>query len=397
MKNQNYKQTKIGDTLNNWEMYELKDIAKILSQKFNPLNSNEKKKCIELEHLSQETGQLVGFVNSCEQLSIKNIFQKGQILYGKLRPYLKKFYKAEFDGVCSSEIWVLNGIKVKNDYLLYLVQTNKFNQIANVSSGSKMPRADWGYMSTIPFLIPPLKEQEKIAEILTTWDEAITKQEQLIKEKEQLKKGLMQNLLSGKVRFSGFSDEWQEVRLDQVLKERKTYSEKGLEFEHVSLTKEGVVPKTERYERDQLVKDANKQYKITKLNDICYNPANLKFGVICKNTYGDGIFSPIYVTFEEKKGFDVSFLGYFVTWSNFITKVRRFEEGSVYERMAVSPKDLLTFKTKLPLLKEQQKIAEVLSLADSEINLLKNELEELRLQKKALMQKLLTGQVRVKI
>ena len=123
----------------------------------------------------------------------------------------------------------------------------------------------------------------------------------------------------------------------------------------------------------------------------------LKFGVICKNTYGDGIFSPIYVTFETKKGFNIDFLGYFLTWSDFINKVRRFEEGTVYERMAVNPKDFLSFKTKLPSLPEQQKIAEVLSLADDEINLLKNELEELKQQKKALMQKLLTGEVRVKV
>ncbi|MGB2553751.1 hypothetical protein ACPF04_11425, partial [Campylobacter sp. MOP51] len=107
------------------------DIVEISSKKFNPLKDSAVKKCIELEHLSQDTGQILGFVNSSEQKSIKNEFQKGQILFGKLRPYLKKFYKAEFDGVCSSEIWVLQGKKVSNDFLLYLIQTNKFVQIAN--------------------------------------------------------------------------------------------------------------------------------------------------------------------------------------------------------------------------------------------------------------------------
>ncbi|MFW2611119.1 restriction endonuclease subunit S [Aliarcobacter butzleri] len=381
----------------NWQKIELNEILSISSKKFNPIGNNENKKCVELEHLSQETGKLLGYTNSSEQQSIKNSFEEGQILFGKLRPYLKKFWKAKFEGVCSSEIWVMSGKKVKNDFLFYLVQTEKFNQIANVSSGSKMPRADWNYMSEIPFDIPPIKEQTKIAEILTTWDEAITKQTELLRAKELLKIALMQKLLSGEVRFNGFNDEWEIFSLNEVLKERKTYQSKGLELEHVSLTKEGVVPKSERYERDFLVKGEDKQYKITKLNDICYNPANLKFGVICKNTYGDGIFSPIYVTFETKKGFNIDFLGYFLTWSDFINKVRRFEEGTVYERMAVNPKDFLSFKTKLPLLPEQQKIAEVLSLADDEINLLKNELEELKQQKKALMQKLLTGQVRVKV
>ena len=207
----------------------------------------------------------------------------------------------------------------------------------------------------------------------------------------------MQKLLSGEVRFEGFCDKWNVFSLNEVLKERKTYQSKGLELEHVSLTKEGVVAKSERYERDFLVKEEDKQYKITKLDDICYNPANLKFGVICKNSYGDGIFSPIYVTFESKKGFNVDFLGYFLTWHDFIKKVRRYEEGTVYERMAVNPKDFLSFKTKFPSFLEQEKIAEVLNLADDELTLLKKELEELKQQKKGLMQKLLTGEVRVKV
>ena len=102
-----------------------------------------------------------------------------------------------------------------------MVQTEKFNQIANVSSGSKMPRADWNYMSEIPFDIPPLKEQKKIAEILTTWDEAITKQTELLEAKELQKKALMQKLLSGEVRFDGFSDKWEEVRIDKLFDFKK--------------------------------------------------------------------------------------------------------------------------------------------------------------------------------
>ena len=218
-----------------WQKIELNEILSISSKKFNPIGNNENKKCVELEHLSQETGKLLGYTNSSEQQSIKNSFEEGQILFGKLRPYLKKFWKAEFEGVCSSEIWVMNGKKVKNDFLFYLVQTEKFNQIANVSSGSKMPRADWNYMSEIPFDIPPLKEQEKIAEILTTWDEAITKQTELLEAKELQKKALMQKLLSGEVRFDGFSDKWKEVRIDKLFDFKK-----GQELSKEKLEKNGI-------------------------------------------------------------------------------------------------------------------------------------------------------------
>ncbi len=392
-----YKQSKVGVIPHGWERHELKNLIEISKNTFNPKISNENKKCIELEHISQETGQLLGFTNSSEQQSVKNIFKKNQVLFGKLRPYLRKFWKAQFDGVCSSEIWTINGIKLTNDYLFQFIQTSKFNKIANKSSGSKMPRADWKYMSEIPFNVPLIKEQQKIAKILTTWDNAIEQQQALIDKKQQLKKGLMQQLLTGKTRFPGFTEVWEEYALNELLKERKIYKSKGLELEHVSLTKEGVVPKSKRYERDFLVKEEDKQYKITYLNDICYNPANLKFGVICKNSYKDGIFSPIYVTFEHKNKSDINFLEYFLTWEDFINKVRKYEEGTVFERMAVNPKDFLLFKIKLPSPPERQKIAKILSNADKEIELLNDELNKLKQQKKALMQKLLTGKVRVKL
>ena len=291
-------------------------------------------------------------------------------------------------------------IKPNNKYVtdfLFDYLNKSYMRIREMSHGSNQDNLNLDILKTMPIPLPPLKEQQKIAQILTTWDKAISKQEALIAEKEQLKKGLMQKLLSGEVRFDGFDGEWEEIALKKVLKERKTFLEKGLSLEHVSLTTEGVVPKSARYERDFLVKGDNKKYKITRLDDICYNPANLKFGVICRNTLGDGIFSPIYVTFEVKKGFDVRFVSYLVTWNNFIQRVRKYEQGTVYERMAVSPKDFMLFKIKFPSLKEQQKIAQLLTTSDKEIELLKEELEALREQKRGLMQKLLTGEVRVKI
>lgn len=284
-----------------------------------------------------------------------------------------------------------NSLFVNNILICY---RNKWKNIA--ISSRKDPNITKRDIENFKIPLPPLDEQKKIAEILSTWDEAINLTINLIESKKQFKKALMQNLLTAKIRFPQFQDEWEETKLGKILKERKTYQNKGFDLEHVSLTKDGVVPKSERYDRDFLVKDDNKQYKITKLNDICYNPANLKFGVICKNTYGNGIFSPIYVTFECCNELDNNFAGFCLTQNDFIQKVRKFEEGTVYERMAVGPDDFLRFKIKLPNLNEQQKIAEVLTACDDEINLLNLKLENLKKQKQGLMQKLLSGKVRVK-
>ena len=111
--------------------------------------------------------------------------------------------------------------------------------------------------------------------------------------------------------------------------------------------------------------------------------------------YEIGILSPMYVIFECLKGLDKQYLNYWLNTHNFTGNLSKFLSGSVRDSLAFN--DMKLMKIKLPSLPEQQKIAEVLSLADDEINLLKTELEELNLQKKALMQKLLTGQVRVKV
>src|SRR5690554_4019024 len=131
--------------MGNLTKIEFGKIAERSKLKYNPKSSTENYPCIELEHLSQGSGILIGYVDSSLQKSVKNKFNKGDVLFGKLRPYLKKFLLAPFDGVCSSEIWVLEGKKVSNKYLHYLIQTSKFNYEVNKTSGSKMPRADWEY------------------------------------------------------------------------------------------------------------------------------------------------------------------------------------------------------------------------------------------------------------
>ena len=168
---------------NNWKKKELGEIIEIKKEKYNPIKEQVDYPCIELEHINQNIGSINGYTRAKLQSSIKNKFYKGDVLYGKLRPYLRKYHFAKFEGVCSSEIWVLNGKDIKNEYLFYLVQDERFNNIANVSTGSKMPRADWTFMERYPFNIPPKEEQDRIVEILSTWDLAIEKQEQLIEKK----------------------------------------------------------------------------------------------------------------------------------------------------------------------------------------------------------------------
>lgn len=155
--------------------------------------------------------------------------------------------------------------------------------------------------------------------------------------------------------------------LRTVLKERKEYSEKDGSFEHATLSKDGIYGKTARYDRDFLVSTENKKYKVTHYGDLCYNPANLKFGVICLNKYGDAIFSPIYVTFEIQPSYDQDFIGTNLSRWDFINQALRYQEGTVYERMAVSPEDFVAIRCYLPSYAEQVRISVLTRLLDERI------------------------------
>ncbi|MFA4885563.1 MAG: restriction endonuclease subunit S [Desulfotomaculaceae bacterium] len=187
-----------------WHKLEVDEVIIQSSAKMNPIIEKQVFKCIELEHIESGTGRLLGSTISIIQKSNKSFFVKGDILFGKLRPYLKKFYYAKHDGVCSSEIWVLRPKtkEILSKYLFYTVQSSKFIEKCCVSSGSKMPRADWDYVSDLVIYLPPLPEQAAIAEILSTADREIDLHEKQLEELKKQKKALMQLLLTGIVRVN---------------------------------------------------------------------------------------------------------------------------------------------------------------------------------------------------
>ena len=182
-----------GSEFEEWASEKISKVFTNKSKSFNPL-LNESLPCIELEHLSQNTGQILGTVNSSDQQSTKNLFEPNSVLYGKLRPYLRKFAKPQFKGVCSSEIWVLTGLKISNDYLFQFVQSEQFTELTNIQSGSKMPRADWNVIADAEIEFPCLEEQTKIANFLSAIDQKINVVSGQIEQAKTWKKGLLQQM-----------------------------------------------------------------------------------------------------------------------------------------------------------------------------------------------------------
>ena len=154
--------------------YYFSEIAQRRSEKYDPTSGIEYP-CVELENIEQETGKILSTVPSTAQSSIKNIAKSGDTLFGKLRPYLRKYAFAQKTMACSSEIWALiPSDAVLPKFLFYLVQTEQFLRVANISSGTKMPRAEWSNIEKAEFFIPDLFVQRKIVFLLERLDQKIT-------------------------------------------------------------------------------------------------------------------------------------------------------------------------------------------------------------------------------
>ncbi|MFZ3150515.1 MAG: restriction endonuclease subunit S [Anaerolineaceae bacterium] len=154
--------------------YKLDEFAKLVKKQYQP-NADEELIYIGLEHIEQQTLRINGYGNSKNVISQKYRFSSGDILFGKLRPYFRKVFRPKFDGVCSTDIWV---IKAKKDFdqgfLFYFLANQSFIDACNSgSSGTRMPRADWDHLSETEWELPPLPTQHRIADILSALDDKI--------------------------------------------------------------------------------------------------------------------------------------------------------------------------------------------------------------------------------
>ena len=151
--------------------------------------------CIELEHIEPETEMLLGSVPLSGQNSLKNLCKPSDIVFGKLRPYLRKVVFAENKCAVSSETWVLtaaDGIYPK--FLFYLIQPEPFMRAASVSSGTKMPRSEWSNVANAKFYIPDAKQQVAIADCFSKVDCRIQQSQRTLVAMETYKRGLLQQL-----------------------------------------------------------------------------------------------------------------------------------------------------------------------------------------------------------
>ncbi|HML79392.1 restriction endonuclease subunit S [Geobacter sulfurreducens] len=240
--------------------------------------------------------------------------------------------------------------------------------------------------------LPPLPEQAAIADLLSTWDEAIDKTERLIAVKEKQKKSTMQSLLTGKKRLTGFQKPWSEFHLGELFKER---SERGnYHLPLLSITREnGVIPRSED-RKDTSSEDKSNYLRICP-GDIGYNTMRMWQGVSALSSF-EGIVSPAYTICTPKKGVDGEFMAYLFKLPRVVNLFYRYSQGLTSDTWNLKYHHFRQIRVTIPEIKEQKAIARVLKGCDEEISLLKQQADALRRQKRGLMQKLLTGTWRVK-
>jgi type I restriction enzyme S subunit len=402
-----YKKTKLGWIPEDWEIQTLKDVCTFKNGKGHEgiIIENGNYILVNSKFVSTE-GEIFKTIDQClSPLSIGEIvIVMSDVPNGKA---IAKCFYIDCDDKYSlnQRIGGINALEqVDSKFLFYRLNRNKY--YLRFDDGVNQTNLRKDEVLACPIPLPPLPEQQKIATILSTWDKAIDKLSDLITEKEALKKGLMQQLLTGKKRFPGFKDEWKEVKLGDVIEIcsskrvlQQDWKSEGIPFyrtrEVISLAN-GEKFRTPIFISLDLFAELKEKYGVPKVGDI------LATGV--------GTIGQTYVVKANDKFY---FKDGNVLWFKMNSKIdsvflhQQFKTRYIRKQLSdnASITTVATFtidgarktRIKLPSIEEQHRIASVLSASDKEIETLNKELNALKEQKRGLMQKLLTGEVRVKI
>ena len=384
---------------NSWNNSILGEIVSHKNDFYKP-NKKESLKCIELENLNKNTGTINGYFDSNTQKSIKNVFVEGDILYGKLRPYLKKYWYANFNGICSSEIWVIRSIskKLNSKFLYNFIQTDSFTKNINLTSGTKMPRANWNIVKELILHYPSQpEEQQKIGDFFMLLDKRIEQQEQKIALLKDYKKAMMQKIFSQKIRFKDGNGndypDWEEKKLGEI-----GIFYRGHSYKATDVSSEGLlVLRSNNISNDSITLNTGLQYVTKKCNnEIILENNDI---VICmangsKNLVGkSGIF-------HKKNEFQTVTAGAFCSiyrtqnsLSRYLFQTDKYKKylsilfsGTNINNLKNS--DLEELKFKLPKRAEEKRIFLLFQKLDINIEKQEGILENLKNQKEVLLQKM---------
>ncbi|MFR2596895.1 MAG: restriction endonuclease subunit S [Gemmiger formicilis] len=394
-----YKKAIVGIIPDSWEPKKLKDICEI-----NP--PRKKKEAAQTTFLGMSDVDDSGHIIAQHKMDIHQIksgltpFERGDILVAKITPCFENGKGANTKtlqtetGFGSTEFHVLRN-KKDGDFVFYHTISHSFRQKLERemtgSAGQKRVQVDSLGNYVIP--LPGRSERRSIVDILSAQDSIIVLKEKRLAEKQQQKKYIMQQLLTGKKRLSDFTVPWVATSLGNLFSERKETNCEKLQLLAITGT-QGVIPRSKLDLKDNSSEDKSKYLKI-RIGDIGYNTMRMWQGVSAYSDY-EGIVSPAYTILKPVADIDAKYFSYLFKLPETVFLFYRFSQGLVDDTRNLKYENFKKITVRYPSdRREQTAIAKVLSTADREIDLLRQDIDQEKQKKKALMQLLLTGIVRV--
>lgn len=280
-------------------------------------------------------------------------------------------------------------------FIWSITKTEKYDDwVKTMSSRSGQPGINSKEYSSLEILLPALPVQKKISLILSTWDEAINKISFNIENEKRKKKSIVSKIYRGQVSESNINRE-DFKRLKHFLIE-VSLRNNGASDNVLSVSNsKGFIPQDEQFGREVASKDRS-NYKVVGQGEFAYNPSRVNVGSIdLLTTHESGILSPMYVVFKCNNDLNNRYLYHFLKSDLFLQLIPKYTQGSV--RDSLSFDGLCSMKLYIPTLEEQLAYAQALDSIDDYIKKLEQLLELYRLQKRGLMQQLLTGKIRVNV
>lgn len=322
--------------------------------------------------------------------------RKGDLVFNMMRAWQGAIGVVRSDGLVSPAYIVAKpNEKIWPEYMDYCMKTPRMIHVIHRQSYGVTDfrlRLYWDSFTPITCQLPTLPEQQKIAAILSTQDKVIELKEKLLVQKQQQKKYLMQQLLTGKKRLPGFDRKWNYVKANEIFKSIVDKSHGG-KLEVLSSTQDkGIVPRSQvdidiKYDENSL-----STYKKVCEGDFVISLRSFQGGIEYSNYAG--IVSPAYTVLRAIVKIDAGYYKQFFKSSNYIKRLNVAVYG-IRDGKQISYDDFGQIKIPVPPIEEQREVAKILSTADHEIDLLQKSIEAEKQKKKALMQLLLMGKARV--
>ena len=384
-----YKKNSLGDIPYDWEIKKLGDLGEIINGLTYSPNEISDDGILVLRSSNIKDRQLAYTDNVFVKADNYNPVKKGDILIcvrngSKSLIGKNALITKEAEGYAFGAFMAV----YRSDYNNYLYQifgTDLFQKEIHKNLGATINSINGSDLKLFKFPIPLQPEQQKIVEILSTWDDAIATCKKTIDTLKDRNKGLLQQLLTGKKRLSGFNDTWEETLLKKIIIEHKVKSSTENQYEVLTSSKKGLIKQSEYYNKGRIIDKENKGFNVIPQGYITYRSrSDDSIFTFNQNKFNfTGIVSTYYPVFEFKNCNN----NYLVKLLNLNShKIGRYSVGT--SQLVLSLNELKQIKLSFPEIKEQKAIVEVLDIAEKELNSYETKLEALQLQKKGLMQQL---------